>query len=68
MELAIAGLFTRDTSGNAKAVYIAPTKSLCAERAADWNKRFASAGLRCAELTGDSDAGGIYEVRSAHLM
>lgn len=46
-----------------KTVLVAPLKALCTERFLDWSKRFSSLGLKCIELTGDSD---IYELNSAY--
>lgn len=34
---------------------MAPLKALCTERLLDWGKRFDPLGLKCIELTGDSD-------------
>ena len=36
-----------------KIVYIAPTKSLCSERAHDWERKFQNLGLRVKAITGD---------------
>ncbi|KAH9945850.1 P-loop containing nucleoside triphosphate hydrolase protein [Epithele typhae] len=46
------------TTIKAKCVYIAPTKSLCTEKASDWNTKFAPFGVKCAELTGDTVTAG----------
>lgn len=40
--------------GRTKAVYIAPMRSLVAERKKDWQQRFRTLGLRVVELSGDS--------------
>lgn len=45
-ELAIIRLLEAGDFG--KAVYLAPTKSLCAERARDWSAKFAGIGIKCA--------------------
>ncbi|CED85133.1 DNA/RNA helicase MER3/SLH1, DEAD-box superfamily [Phaffia rhodozyma] len=55
-ELAIIRLL--ETTGSGKAVYLAPTKALCSEKANDWNKKFAGIGVQCVELTGDTDMSG----------
>ncbi|KAI0748557.1 Sec63 Brl domain-containing protein [Daedaleopsis nitida] len=55
-ELAIVKML-RETSGSGqkvKCVYIAPTKSLCTEKASDWQAKFAMFGAKCSELTGDT--------------
>lgn len=44
-ELAIIRLLEAGAYG--KAVYLAPTKSLCAERARDWTAKFAGIGVKC---------------------
>jgi superfamily II DNA or RNA helicase len=44
-ELAIIRLL--EASAFDKAVYLAPTKSLCAERARDWTAKFAGIGVKC---------------------
>ena len=41
--------------GSHKAVYMAPVKALCQERCSDWGKRLTGIGLKCFELTGDTD-------------
>ncbi|KAL7417667.1 hypothetical protein BDY24DRAFT_437990 [Mrakia frigida] len=46
-----------ETGNDGKAVYIAPTKALCSERSKDWNMKFSGIGVRCTELTGDTDWG-----------
>ncbi|GAA6062252.1 hypothetical protein JCM10212_001766 [Sporobolomyces blumeae] len=57
-ELAILRLFTTSPSSSSKVLYMAPTKSLCAERAADWRRKFEiGLGWGLKELTGDSETG-----------
>ncbi|PWN42347.1 P-loop containing nucleoside triphosphate hydrolase protein [Ceraceosorus guamensis] len=53
---------------NAKAVYVAPTKALCSERAADWAGRFAHANCTVAELTGDSGKGDLSITKRARVI
>ncbi|KAI9223399.1 hypothetical protein BC828DRAFT_403164 [Blastocladiella britannica] len=53
---------------NAKAVYLAPTKSLCSERMADWSRRLRPLGVQVAELTGDSDYSTSLSARSAQVL
>lgn len=52
-------LFSTSTASDSKVVYVAPTKSLCNERAADWKAKFGQLGLgwEVIELTGDSSNG-----------
>lgn len=47
---------------------MAPTKSLCSERQKDWQAKFASLDLHCAELTGDTDHGQLRMVQSASII
>jgi ATP-dependent DNA helicase HFM1/MER3 len=35
---------------------VAPIKALCSERYLDWNLKFGPLGIKCVELTGDSDS------------
>ncbi|GAA5888947.1 hypothetical protein JCM5296_002752 [Sporobolomyces johnsonii] len=70
-ELAIIRLFTTSPSTSSKVLYMAPTKSLCAERAADWKKKFeVGLGWTVRELTGDSEtgAGTWKEVAKARII
>ncbi|GAA5969973.1 hypothetical protein JCM11641_000215 [Rhodosporidiobolus odoratus] len=54
-ELAILRLFTNCPDGEAKVLYMAPTKSLCSERVLDWKRKFEiGLGWGVQELTGDS--------------
>jgi ATP-dependent DNA helicase HFM1/MER3 len=52
MDLAILRLVEQ---GGGTIVYLAPLKALCQERKKDWSERFRRIGLKCAEVTGDSD-------------
>ncbi|GAA5951948.1 hypothetical protein JCM21900_000099 [Sporobolomyces salmonicolor] len=70
-ELAIIRLFTTSLSTSSKVLYMAPTKSLCAERVADWKKKFEiGLGWTVRELTGDSEtgAGTWKEVAKARII
>lgn len=70
-ELAILRLFA-SADADAKVVYIAPTKSLCSERARDWKTKFGRLGLGwgVVELTGDSraGAGSLKDVGEARII
>ncbi|KAI4220190.1 MAG: hypothetical protein L6R36_007797 [Xanthoria steineri] len=68
LELSICQLITGFQPGQFKIVYMAPTKSLCAERQKDWQSKFASLDLKCAELTGDTDHGQLRIVQNASIM
>ncbi|SCV68997.1 BQ2448_2017 [Microbotryum intermedium] len=72
-ELAILRLFSKADSNDVKAVYMAPAKSLCAERAADWKTKFERSGLgwSVVELTGDTamDGPGLWmEIGKARII
>ncbi|KAM0792521.1 hypothetical protein ACM66B_005190 [Microbotryomycetes sp. NB124-2] len=58
-ELAVLRLFSNTLEPDAKVVYMAPTKSLCSERANDWRDKFQRLGLgwTVTELTGDTATG-----------
>lgn len=68
LELAICRALVSNSTGQYKVVYQAPTKALCSERQRDWEKKFTQVGLRCAELTGDSDASDLRNVQSANII
>lgn len=67
-ELAICGLIHGWQSGSFKVVYMAPIKSLCAERTRDWKNKFSSLSLVCEEMTGDSDMASLHRVQSADII
>ena len=68
LELAICRAVAIHSTGQYKVVYQAPTKALCSERQRDWDKKFTQLGLKCAELTGDSDASDLRNVQSANVI
>ncbi|RYO98220.1 hypothetical protein DL764_007148 [Monosporascus ibericus] len=68
LELAICKLVGSPGGENFKIVYQAPTKSLCAERARDWEKKFSHMNLRCIELTGDTSQAQARLVGSASII
>ncbi|MCJ1314576.1 Sec63 [Agyrium rufum] len=47
---------------------MAPTKSLCSERRRDWSEKFAKLGLKCEELTGDTDPAHLREAAIADII
>ena len=67
-ELAICRLVSVSRSNQYKIVYMAPTKSLCSERYRDWESKFASLDLRCAEMTGDTDQIQLQYVQHASII
>lgn len=68
LELAVCRAIATRETGQYKIVYQAPTKALCSERQRDWAAKFSPLGLKCAELTGDSDAGDLRNVQSANII
>ncbi|KAI8989727.1 P-loop containing nucleoside triphosphate hydrolase protein [Trametes punicea] len=72
-ELAIIKMLTQAarTGEKSKSVYIAPTKSLCTEKASSWESKFAPFGSKCSELTGDtvhSGRGAWGDAKDATIM
>ncbi|KAL1801518.1 hypothetical protein ACET3X_001860 [Alternaria dauci] len=68
LELAVCRAVATNATGQYKVVYQAPTKALCSERQRDWEAKFKQLGLKCAQLTGDSDAGDLRNVQSANII
>ena len=68
LELAICRLVNGFANGSYKIVYQAPTKSLCSERQRDWQTKFATLDLQCAELTGDTDSAQLRNVQHASII
>lgn len=55
LEMAMLRTLIDDCDGGkytgAKIIYMAPTKSLCSEKASDWEKKFGKLGISCKRLT-----------------
>ena len=68
MELAICRLVAGFKTDQYKIIYMAPTKSLCSERQRDWQTKFTSLGLKCAELTGDTDQRQLRNIQNANVI
>ncbi|EDU40828.1 ATP-dependent DNA helicase MER3 [Pyrenophora tritici-repentis Pt-1C-BFP] len=68
LELAICRAIATNATNQYKVVYQAPTKALCAERQRDWEAKFTKLGLKCAELTGDTDVSDLQSVQSANII
>ncbi|KAH7384519.1 nucleotide-sugar transporter-domain-containing protein [Pyrenochaeta sp. MPI-SDFR-AT-0127] len=68
LELAICRAVATKASDQYKVIYQAPTKALCAERQRDWGTKFMQIGLKCVELTGDSNASDLRNVQSANII
>ncbi|RKP35955.1 P-loop containing nucleoside triphosphate hydrolase protein, partial [Dimargaris cristalligena] len=67
LELALIQLF-RNPSHDFKAIYLAPTKALCAERFKDWSSKFDPLGISCKEATGDTDFTNLGDILRARLI
>ena len=57
-----------ETKEISKAIYMAPTKALCGERFIDWTKKFNPLGIKCMELTGDSEVSELRDIADAHII
>lgn len=68
LEVAICRLIFESNTDQYKIVYMAPTKSLCSERQRDWQIKFASLNLKCAEITGDTDQTQLRFVQHASVI
>ncbi|KAK6199129.1 hypothetical protein LQW54_010048 [Pestalotiopsis sp. IQ-011] len=68
LEMAICKLISSPNGENFKIVYQAPTKSLCSERARDWEKKFSHLNLECLELTGDTSPSQVRRVGTASII
>jgi ATP-dependent DNA helicase HFM1/MER3 len=68
MELAMCQLMQSVRGAEFKIVYQAPTKALCSERCTDWQAKFGSLDVQCAELTGDTDASQMRNVQAANVI
>ncbi|KAK7790265.1 hypothetical protein R5R35_012634 [Gryllus longicercus] len=71
-ELAITNLLIKMSSlkhdGNFMIIYMAPIKALCSERLRDWQYKFSPLGLKCQEVTGDSDSTLIANMSSFNIV
>ena len=43
-------------------------KALCSERLEDWTGKFEPLGLRCKEVTGDSQFDDYFEIQGAQII
>ncbi|XP_068757801.1 probable ATP-dependent DNA helicase HFM1 [Montipora capricornis] len=69
-ELAIIRQLMNSGGGvsSAKVVYMAPMKALCSERFHDWKEKFERFGLKCKEVTGDSELDDYYELQNTSVI
>ncbi|XP_035775430.1 probable ATP-dependent DNA helicase HFM1 [Anopheles albimanus] len=73
LELAIAKLAMQspghDDGGNGfRIVYLAPTRSLCAEKYSDWKTRLAPLGIECIQYNGDNVVEDIRKLSNYQLI
>ena len=47
---------------------VAPMKALCTERYEDWCAKFNPLGLKCKELTGDTEIDDYFEFQDVHII
>lgn len=47
---------------------VAPIKALCSERYDEWQEKFGPLGLKCCELTGDSQLDDYFELQNANIV
>lgn len=47
---------------------VAPIKALCSERCSDWSEKFERFGLKCRELTGDSELDDYYQLQQVNII
>lgn len=43
-------------------------KALCSERYEDWSNKFGPMGLKCREVTGDSELEDYFEIQDTHIV
>lgn len=43
-------------------------KALCSERCNDWSSKFGPLGLKCREVTGDSELDDYFELQDTHIV
>eukprot|EP00057_Strongylocentrotus_purpuratus_P010440 XP_011664914.1 PREDICTED: probable ATP-dependent DNA helicase HFM1 [Strongylocentrotus purpuratus] len=51
-----------------KVVYMAPIKVLCSQRCDEWKEKFEPLGLKCQELTGDTDIEDFYQLQAVNII
>ncbi|WVZ74587.1 hypothetical protein U9M48_022751, partial [Paspalum notatum var. saurae] len=54
--------------GTLKTIYIAPSKALVQEKLQDWNKKLGPLGIKCLEMTGDSEFHNNKAIHDADLI
>ncbi|RWS17635.1 putative ATP-dependent DNA helicase HFM1-like protein [Dinothrombium tinctorium] len=68
-ELAIIRLLmNRKSSEKLKILFMAPLKVICSEKFADWSQKFTQFGLKCLELTGDTETEDYNKMEYASII
>lgn len=49
-------------------IAVAPMKALCSERYENWTNRFSPIGLKCMELTGDTEMDDYFDLQDVHVI
>lgn len=47
---------------------VAPIKALCSERYLDWRGKFEPFGLKCKELTGDTEMDDYFQLQEVNIV
>ena len=47
---------------------VAPIKALCSERYEEWSQKFGPLGLKCKELTGDTEFDDYYALQEVNIV
>ncbi|CAO3630487.1 unnamed protein product [Cunninghamella blakesleeana] len=68
MEMAMIHCFMKYQQDAIKIIYMAPTKSLCSERARDWKDKWKQIGIDCNEFTGDTSYISVDVIRNSHII
>ena len=62
------GILRNLETSKGQVVYLAPLKALCQERKLDWSRRLGRIGLKCVEVTGDSEESDLNNFRKADVV
>ena len=62
------GILRNLETAKGQVLYLAPLKALCQERRLDWARRLGRIGLKCVEVTGDSEEADLCSFRKADVV
>lgn len=62
------GILRNLETSKGQVLYLAPLKALCQERRIDWTRRLGRIGLKCVEVTGDSEEADLSNFRKADVV